>query len=291
MLGDHGVRFSLKHPDIMKAELSAMKEVALHFPNKIIGAMVPQVISLDEVQKTKAFAHEISMPKNVKIGIMVETPAAVQIINDLCEEGIDFISFGTNDLTQYTLAIDRNNTEVQHLYNEMNPAVLNSLAYVIRKCRKYGVKTSICGQAGSREDMARFLISQGIDSISVNADAAYKVSKLVAELESNSDSQDNPKEFPKEKRENQINQAHYQAKPQMPQINAQANESKDIEEVILKELDEPSPSQLEIDAKKEIPTLNDAIPVESEHLNVPKEPVKEEEIDLSEEWKGETKQE
>lgn len=114
---------------------------------------------------------------------MVETPAAVQIINDLCEEGLDFISFGTNDLTQYTLAIDRNNAGVQALYNEMNPAVLNSIRYVIRRCKKYGVETSVCGQAASKPEMAEFLVSEGIDSLSVNADAAFTVSETVAKIE------------------------------------------------------------------------------------------------------------
>src|SRR3989344_1541468 len=183
MLGDHGVRFSLKHKDIMSAEIEGIKVAAEKLPHKKIGIMVPQVISVDEVRQTKELANKIKMPANVRIGIMVETPAAVQIIRDLCEEGIKFISFGTNDLTQYTLAIDRNNPDVQHLFNEMNPAMLNSIKYVIRTCKKYGVETSICGQAGSREDMAAFLVKEGIDSISVNADAAEKVSKLVASIE------------------------------------------------------------------------------------------------------------
>src|SRR3989344_3893939 len=183
MLGDHGIRFSLKHLDIFKAEITAIKKLAEHFPDKIIGLMAPQIINDEEVRKIKEIAAEIIMPKNVKIGIMVETPAAVQVINSLCEEGINFVSFGTNDLTQFTLALDRNNTEVQHLYNEMNPAVLNSIAYVIRRCKKYGVETSICGQAASREDMARFLFTEGINSMSVNADAAEKVSKLIAKIE------------------------------------------------------------------------------------------------------------
>lgn len=183
MLGDHGIRFSLKHKEIMKSEIEAIKKVAEHFPNKKIGVMVPQVISVDEVRRTKEIAKEVNVPSNVKIGIMVETPAAVQIINQICEEGIQFVSFGTNDLTQYMLAIDRNNTEVQNLFDEMNPAVLSALSYVIRRCKKFEVETSICGQAGSKEEMVKFLISEGIDSISVNADAAEKVSKLVAQIE------------------------------------------------------------------------------------------------------------
>ncbi|MEK6856226.1 MAG: PEP/pyruvate-binding domain-containing protein [Nanoarchaeota archaeon] len=184
MLGDHGVRFSLKHKDIMTTEVKALIELARVHPDKIFGIMVPQVISLSEVQETKKIAQEIGILPNVKIGIMVETPAAVQIIEDICKEGINFISFGTNDLTQYTLAIDRNNSEVQSLFNEMNPAVLSSLRYVIRKCKKYKIETSICGQAGSKEEMVKFLLAEGIDSISVNADAAEKVSKLIAQVES-----------------------------------------------------------------------------------------------------------
>jgi pyruvate, water dikinase len=184
MMGDHGIRFGLKHPEILKAEFTAAKEIADDFPQKKIGIMIPLVISVDELKKAKALASEIGMPKNVKIGIMVETPAAVQTINSFCEEGIDFVSFGTNDLTQFTLAIDRNNSQVQEFYNEMHPGVLNSIGYVIRRCKNYGVETSICGQAGSKPEMAKFLLRQGIDSISVNADAARKISEVVAQIES-----------------------------------------------------------------------------------------------------------
>ncbi len=184
MLGDHGIRFSLKNEDLLIAEFTAIKELADEYGNKIFGIMFPQVISVEEVRAAKKIAAKIGFPSNVKIGIMVETPAAVQIINDLCEEGISFVSFGTNDLTQYTLAIDRNNEDVQNLYNELHPAVLNSISYVIRRCRKYGVETSICGQAGSKPEMVKFLLQEGIDSISVNADAAHAVSLIVNEIES-----------------------------------------------------------------------------------------------------------
>ncbi|MBI2112220.1 hypothetical protein HYT52_01665, partial [Candidatus Woesearchaeota archaeon] len=183
MLGDHGIRFSVKHREILKAEIEAVKRLAEKNPSKKLGFMIPQVISVDDVKQTKQIAEEIGAKGKIKIGIMVETPAAVQIINDLCEEGLDFISFGTNDLTQYTLAIDRNNAGVQALYNEMNPAVLNSIRYVIRRCKKYGVETSVCGQAASKPEMAEFLVSEGIDSLSVNADAAFTVSETVAKIE------------------------------------------------------------------------------------------------------------
>lgn len=180
MLGMHGIRASLKYPEILKAELRAMKRVANS--GKIIGILTPQVISLEEVKQLKQVVKEIG-GENLKVGVMVETPAAVQIIEDLCKEGIKFISFGTNDLTQYTLAIDRGNEECQYLYDEMNPAVLNQLAFVIKICKKYGVETSICGQAGSKKEMAEFLVRHGIDSISVNADKAKEISEFVRNLE------------------------------------------------------------------------------------------------------------
>jgi pyruvate,water dikinase len=122
------------------------------------------------------------MPE-IKIGAMIETPAAVVMIEEICKTGIQFISFGTNDLTQYTLAIDRGNDDVQYLYNELDLSVLKSISRVIRVCKKYGVETSICGQAGSNKEMVSYLVRQGIDSISVNADAASEISQLVQDLE------------------------------------------------------------------------------------------------------------
>lgn len=186
MLGFHGIRFSLKNLDIFKAELSAIKELANN-GNKF-GLMFPQVISQDEVKEAKKVLESLGMlnNQNIKVGVMVETPAAVVLIKDICEEGIDFISFGTNDLTQYTLAIDRGNEDVQYIYNEMSWAVLKQLSRVIRECKQKGVETSICGQAGSKKEMVEFLVKQGIDSISVNADAAKEISEFVQKLEGGS---------------------------------------------------------------------------------------------------------
>lgn len=187
MLGMHGIRAGLKEPDILKAELLAIKKLAEAYPEKNVGIMLPQIIGIEELKRVKEMLNKLSvsgnLDSNLKIGVMIETPAAVQIIESLCREGIDFISFGTNDLTQYTLAVDRGNEDVQYLYDEMHPAILSQLAYVIKVCKEHGVKTSICGQAGSRKKMVGFLVKNGIDSISVNADAAHEISKFVNELE------------------------------------------------------------------------------------------------------------
>ncbi len=180
MLGYHGIRYSLDNPELLKAELNALKRIA--DKGKTIGILMPQVILLDELKKTKAIIKEIGF-ENCKVGIMIETPAAVQLIRDFVEEGIDFVSFGTNDLTQYMLAIDRGNESVQHLYDEMHPAILYQLGYVIRVCKRAGVETSICGQAGSKKPMAKYLVEQGITSITTNADMAAEIAEYVAEIE------------------------------------------------------------------------------------------------------------
>jgi len=180
MLGMHGIRFGLKNPGILKSELKALKRISSQ--GTIIGILMPQIISVSEVQEVKKILKEIEFDE-IKLGIMVETPSAVQLIGDFCKEGIDFISFGTNDLTQFILAVDRGNEKVQHLYNELHPAILHQIGYVIRVCKRNNVETSICGQSGSKKEMVKFLVENGIDSISVNADMAKEIGDYISQLE------------------------------------------------------------------------------------------------------------
>ena len=194
MLGLHGIRFSLKHPKIFEAELLAISNAAEKMPDKKFGVMFPQIISLDEVKKAKEFFNKFKK-SNMSFGVMIETPAACQIIDDICNEGVNFISFGTNDLTQFTLGVDRGDDNVQFLYDELHPAVLMQLKRVIGACRRYKVETSICGQAGSRKEMVEFLFRKGINSISVNSDAAHEISKLISELEKSNVNTENKEEI------------------------------------------------------------------------------------------------
>ncbi|MEK6891021.1 MAG: phosphoenolpyruvate synthase [Nanoarchaeota archaeon] len=226
MLGLHGIRFSLKYPEILKSELEAIKKCAKSFPNKSFGVMIPQVISVEEVKATKVYAHEVGLIPldNIKLGIMVETPAACLVIKNLLREGLDFISIGSNDLTQYTLAIDRNNESIQNLYNELNPAVLNAIKRVIRTCKELGVESSICGQAGSNKEMVKFLVENDIDSISVNADAASEISEYVAELEAKKSFNNLEENIEESEKENQIITTH-----QYPEKNSYDNYNSDSE--------------------------------------------------------------
>lgn len=184
MIGWHAIRRLLDEPRILKAEFAAIKK--LHEQGMTnVGIMIPFVIRAEEVKKAKEILREVGIEpgKDVEFGIMVETPAACWEIERICKEGISFVSFGTNDLTQTTLGIDRNNERIQKHFDEMHPAVIGELAMVIRACKRYHVKTSICGQAGSRPEMVEFLVHQGIDSISVNIDAVDNVREIVAKTE------------------------------------------------------------------------------------------------------------
>jgi pyruvate,water dikinase len=184
MLGWRGIRRELDEPEILLAEFKAIKK--LHeqgYTN--IGIMLPLVQHPDELREAKKIARQAGLKpqKNIEFGVMVETPAAALTIEDFIAEGIDFVSFGTNDLTQYTLAIDRNNENVADLYTESHPAVLKLIERVIIECNKAGVKTSICGQAGSIPKIVEKLVELGITSVSANTDAVAAVRETVARVE------------------------------------------------------------------------------------------------------------
>ncbi len=184
MLGWRGIRRSLDEVDILKCEFKAIKKLR-EKGVKNVGVMLPLVQSPDEIRRAKEIARSVGLEpqKDVEFGVMVETPAAALIIDDLIKEGIDFISFGTNDLTQYTLAVDRNNANVTKLFRETHPAVLKLIEMVIKKCYAAGVKTSICGQAGSYPDVVEKLVKWGITSVSANIDAVQAIRETVARVE------------------------------------------------------------------------------------------------------------
>ncbi len=184
MIGWHGIRRGLDEPRILKAELNAIKK--LHEKGyKNFGVMIPFVIRADEVKNAKEIFRSLGVEpvRDIAFGVMIETPASCWVIEDICKEGISFVSFGTNDLTQLTLGIDRNNEKIARLFDEMHTSVLGEIMGVVKMCKQYGVETSICGQAGSRSEMAKFLVGIGIDSLAVNRDAVYEISEVVRQAE------------------------------------------------------------------------------------------------------------
>lgn len=184
MLGWRGIRRGIDQPELFRAELRAIKRLVDEgYTN--IGVMIPLVQHPEELVEAKRLAREVGLipHRDVQFGIMVETPASALIIDEFIKEGLDFISFGTNDLTQYTLALDRNNERVQNLFSEKHPAVLKLIEMVIKKCRAAGVDTSICGQAGSYPDVVKTLVKLGITSVSANPDAIQTVRETVLRTE------------------------------------------------------------------------------------------------------------
>jgi len=184
MIGWRGIRRSLDEVEVLKCEFEAIRRLRENERLTNIGVMLPMIQHPSELRRAKEIALEVGLiPEKMDFGIMIEIPAAALIIDEFIKEGISFISFGTNDLTQFTLALDRNSAHVAKLYNEQHPAVLKLIETVIKACKKNNVKTSICGQAGSDPKMVEKLIIMGIDSVSANVDAIETIRKVAARVE------------------------------------------------------------------------------------------------------------
>lgn len=183
MLGWRGIRRDLQSPEQFKLQIETFRRLwALGYDT--LGIMFPMVSHPKEFVRAKEIFQECGVDvKNVSLGIMIEIPASVLLIDEFIEAGISFASFGTNDLIQYTIAIDRNNEHVTNMYWPKHPAVLKLIDMAIHSCRKGGVEVSICGQAGSEPDMVQWLVEHGITSVSSNIDAVGKIRETVARTE------------------------------------------------------------------------------------------------------------
>jgi len=188
MIGYRGEYRYSKEDDIFRLELRAIRQAREKMGLTNIWVMVPFVRTLDVFRKTVSIMQEEGLDhktdRGFQLWIMVEVPSAVFMIDEFCKEGIDGVSFGTNDLTMLVLGVDRNDTSVQELYDERNLGVLRAIAYTMTVCKKYGVTTSICGQAPSvYPDYLEFMIRCGATSISVNPDTVVSSRKSVAVVE------------------------------------------------------------------------------------------------------------
>ncbi|NMB78402.1 MAG: phosphoenolpyruvate synthase [Methanomicrobiales archaeon] len=183
MLGWRGIRRDLETPDKFRLQVEAFKRLWKEGYDNL-GIMFPMVSHPDQFLMAKSMmaACGVDVDK-VTLGIMIEIPSSAILIEDFARCGIKFASFGTNDLVQYTLAIDRNNENVAEMYNPQHPAVLSLIHNAIQVCRAYDIECSICGQAGSDPKMAKWLVEHGITSISANIDAIAKIREAVARTE------------------------------------------------------------------------------------------------------------
>jgi len=183
MLGWRGIRRDLRTPDQFRLQIEAFKRLwAAGYDN--LGVMFPMVNHPSEFVKARAMMKEWGVDvENAILGVMIEVPSSAILVQDFIRAGIRFASFGTNDLIQYTLAIDRNNEHVADMYQPKHPAVLRLIDYAISVCRENGVECSICGQAGSDPDMVTWLVEHGISSVSANIDAVPRIREAVARKE------------------------------------------------------------------------------------------------------------
>lgn len=183
MLGYRGIRRSLDRTDVFAHELEAFARLyEMGYDN--VEIMLPLVNDAEDIYRAKEQLKAAGIdPEKRKWGAMIETPAAALSVEEMAQAGIDFASFGTNDLTQYTLAVDRNNEHVADRFDELHPAILRLLEDVIETCREHDIETSICGQAGSKPEMVQFLVNEGVSSISANIDAVRDVQHEVKRVE------------------------------------------------------------------------------------------------------------
>lgn len=185
-LGLRGLRLSLKHRDLFMVQLRAIVRVASAFPVKVMFPMVSTVSEWHEAAELLSRARAavadrgLPTPASIEAGIMVEVPAAALLAGQFAPL-VDFFSIGSNDLAQYTLASERGNPEVQHIYDSLHPAVLRLMHHVVEAAHSCGKRVSICGEIAGEDTAAPLLAGLGIDSLSMNYHQALSVKRKIRE--------------------------------------------------------------------------------------------------------------
>lgn len=184
-MGYRAIRICLTQPDIFKTQLRAIFRASAYGK---IAIMYPMITSLEEVHRIKEIVAEVKEELTrqkigfgeVEQGIMIETPAAA-MISDLLAEEVDFFSIGTNDLTQYMLAIDRQNSRLDDFYNPHHRAVLRMIRMVVENSHKAGIWTGICGELGADPELTQLFLSMGVDELSVSPGRVLGLRKIILE--------------------------------------------------------------------------------------------------------------
>jgi phosphoenolpyruvate-protein phosphotransferase len=186
-LGERGIRFCLAHTDMFKPQLRALLRAA---QEENIGIMFPMVAHLAELRAARELLEEarkelteegIACDRPVKTGIMIEVPAAVAMADQLAKEA-DFLSIGTNDLTQYVMAADRGNAAVAHLFDSFHPAVLRMVRATVEAGHRAGIPVGMCGELAGKPDAVPLLIGLGLDELSMNAPSVPEVKAAIRKL-------------------------------------------------------------------------------------------------------------
>ena len=186
-MGLRAIRICLTRPEIFKTQLRALFRASVYGN---INIMYPMIISVDEVRQIKAIVEEVKAELaeqgieygNPAQGIMIETPASVMMSWELAEE-VDFFSIGTNDLTQYTLAIDRQNSKLDKFFDSHHPAVLRMIQMTVENAHKAGIWCGICGELGADQALTKDFLAMGVDELSVSPGSILPLRKIILETD------------------------------------------------------------------------------------------------------------
>lgn len=183
-LGYRAIRFCLENPDIFNAQIRAILRASHHGNGSI---MIPMISSVDEIRKVREMIEEQKkhlkgkgekFKEDIKLGSMIEVPSAAVTI-DIISKEVDFISIGTNDLVQYTLAVDRNNNKIGYLYEPFHPAVLRLVKHCVETSHKSRIKAHVCGELAADPMAALLFLGMGVDELSMSAIAIPEIKKLI----------------------------------------------------------------------------------------------------------------
>jgi phosphotransferase system enzyme I (PtsI) len=186
-MGCRAIRICLRRPDIFITQVRALLRASAYGK---LSVLIPMVTSLDEVRHVKqtvascmAELREEKIPfAKVELGVMIETPSAAILSDQLANE-VDFFSFGTNDLTQYVLAVDRMNASISELYDPAHPAVLRLMRIAAANAAKNGIWCAVCGESGSNTDLTELYLSMGITEFSVAPSSILRVRDKICSID------------------------------------------------------------------------------------------------------------